>query len=197
MTAPVRTLPTRHGTSRRQWPLLAISVAMYVSAVVLANIVTERLGLVPVGFGLMVTAGTYAAGFALLARDFVHRFGGRTWALAAIAAGGGISWFLSSPALAMASTVAFICAELVDLVIYEPVRRTKGFLKGALASNIVSAPIDTFAFLSLAGFPLTLETVTGQFVGKVLWGTALPLCVYWGVRRAWTARKLSAHPRAS
>lgn len=170
---------------------------MYVSAVVLANIVTERLGLVSVGFGLMVTAGTYAAGFALLARDFVHRFGGRTWALAAIAAGGGISWVLSSPALALASTVAFVCAELVDLVVYEPVRRSKGFLKGALASNIVSAPIDTFAFLSLAGFPLTIETVTGQFVGKVLWGTALPLCVYWGVRRVWAARRISAGPKAA
>ena len=93
-----------------------------------------------------------------------------------------------SPALALASTVAFVCAELVDLLVYEPVRKSKGFLKGALASNIVSAPIDTFAFLSLAGFPLTMETVTGQFVGKVLWATALPLCVYWGVRRLWVGR---------
>jgi uncharacterized PurR-regulated membrane protein YhhQ (DUF165 family) len=162
---------------------LGLAVAVYVAAVVLANVVTERLGLVSVGFGLLVTAGTYAAGFALLARDFVHRFGGRRWALGAIALGGAISWALSSPALAVASTVAFVSAELVDMGVYEPIRRAKGFIQGALVSNIVSAPIDTVVFLSLAGFPLTVETVVGQFVGKVLWATALPLALYWLWRR--------------
>ncbi|WP_427197717.1 VUT family protein [Ornithinimicrobium sp. Y1847] len=152
---------------------------------------TERLGLVSVGFGLLVTAGTYAAGFALLARDFVHRFGGRGWGLAAIAMGGAISWALSSPALAVASTVAFVSAELVDFGVYVPIRRAKGFIQGALVSNIVSAPIDTFVFLSLAGFPLTMETVVGQFIGKVLWATALPLSLYWLGRR-WFA---SERPR--
>ncbi|KQP80167.1 hypothetical protein ASF37_01745 [Aeromicrobium sp. Leaf289] len=167
---------------------MAVAVAAYIAAVVLANVVTERLGLVSVGFGLLVTAGTYAAGFALLARDFVHRFGGRGWALAAIAIGGVTSWALSSPALAVASTVAFVSAELVDLVIYEPIRRAKGFIQGALVSNLVSAPIDTFVFLSLAGFPLTLETVGGQFVGKVLWATVLPLSLYWLWRRYSSSR---------
>jgi uncharacterized PurR-regulated membrane protein YhhQ (DUF165 family) len=163
-------------------PLL-VAAGCYVAAVVLANVVTDRLGLVSVGFGLLVTAGTYAAGFALLARDFVHRYGGRRAALIAIAVGGVLSWMFSSPALALASTVAFVSAELVDLGVYEPIRRTKGYIRGALASNIVSAPIDTVVFLSLAGFPLTAETVTGQFVGKVLWATAVPLALYWLLRR--------------
>jgi uncharacterized PurR-regulated membrane protein YhhQ (DUF165 family) len=162
---------------------LGSAVAVYVAAVVLANVVTERLGLVSVGFGLMVTAGTYAAGFALLARDFVHRYGNRRWALSAIAVGGGISWLMSSPALAVASTVAFVGAELIDLGVYEPIRRTKGFIQGAMASNIVSAPVDTFVFLSLAGFPITAETVGGQLMGKVVWATALPLLGYWLVRK--------------
>jgi len=175
--------------SERSTPALAVAIAAYVAAVVLANVVTERLGMVSVGFGLLVTAGTYAAGFALLARDFVHRFGGRPWALAAIALGGVLSWALSSPALAAASTVAFVSAELIDLGVYEPIRRAKGFIQGALVSNIVSAPIDTVVFLSLAGFPLTLETVGGQFVGKVLWATALPLSIYWLGRRWFTSQK--------
>ena len=164
--------------------LLSMAVAFYVAAVVLANVVTDRLGLVSVGFGLMVTAGTYAAGFALLARDFVHRYGGRFWALAAIALGGLISWFTSSPALALASTVAFVSAELIDLTVYVPIRRAKGFIQGALVSNMVSAPIDTFVFLTLAGFPVTAQTVGGQFIGKVLWATVLPLIAYWLVLRA-------------
>lgn len=179
------------GERQRSTAALAVAVAAYVAAVILANVVTERLGLVSVGFGLLVTAGTYAAGFALLARDFVHRFGGRRWALAAIVLGGVLSWALSSPALAAASTVAFVSAELIDLGVYEPIRRTRGFVQGALVSNIVSAPIDTVVFLSLAGFPLTLETVGGQFVGKVLWATALPLSVYWLVR-LWSTSRRSA-----
>lgn len=177
------------GSAERSKAALGVAVVAYVAAVVLANVVTERLGLVSVGFGLLVTAGTYAAGFALLARDFVHRFGGRGWALAAIAIGGGLSWALSSPALAVASTVAFVSAEMVDLGVYEPIRRVKGFVQGALVSNIVSAPVDTFVFLSLAGFPLTVETVVGQFVGKVLWATALPLSLYWLGRRWFASRR--------
>lgn len=180
--------PTRHGDWTRRLPLL-LALCCYVAAVVIANIVTDRLGLVTVGFGLMVTAGTYAAGFALLARDFVHRYGSRRWAIAAIIVGGCVSWLTSSPALAVASTVAFVSAELIDLGVYEPIRRTRGFIQGALASNIVSAPIDTVVFLFLAGFPLTAETIGGQFLGKVLWATAAPLLVYWLVRRSIRARR--------
>lgn len=178
------------GPNFRRWNFrLGISIAAYVVAVVLANLVTEHLGLVTVGFGLLVTAGTYAAGFALLARDFVHRYGGRLWALGAVAIGGLISWFTASPALALASTVAFVSAELIDLFVYVPIRRDRGFIQGALASNVVSAPIDTVVFLSLAGFPLTAETVGGQFVGKVLWATAVPLGVYWLVKRELVRRR--------
>lgn len=177
----VRHRPMRERVGARG-PLF-VAIASYVTAVVLANIVTERLGLVSVGFGLMVTAGTYAAGFALLARDFIHRYGNRLWALLAITAGGVISWSMSSPALAMASTVAFVSAELIDMTIYEPIRRTAGFIQGALASNVVSAPIDSFVFLYIAGFAITAETVGGQFLGKVLWATALPLLLYWLIWR--------------
>lgn len=55
---------------------LAGAAAVFITAVVLANVMTARLGLVDVGFGLMTTAGTFAAGFALLARDIVQQAGG-------------------------------------------------------------------------------------------------------------------------
>lgn len=177
------------GSRQREWdtdavrprrPIaLTVAIVVYVATVVLANFVTDRFGLVTVGFGLMVTAGTYAAGVALLARDLVHRYGNRVWALMAIGLGGVISWATASPALAVASTVAFVSAELVDLVVYEPIRKARGFIAGALASNLVSAPVDTVVFLNLAGFPVTYETVGGQYIGKVLWATLLPLTLYW------------------
>lgn len=164
------------------WGKLLLAIVVYISAVVAANIVTDRLGLVTVGFGLYVTAGTYAAGFALLARDFVHRYGNRWIAIAAVLLAGGVSWLLASPALAVASVVAFLAAEFIDLAVFIPVRNAKGFVQGALVSNVVSAPVDTLLFLYLAGFPITAETVGGQFVGKVLWATVVPLCLYAAVR---------------
>lgn len=160
---------------------LAISFAAHVLAITAANWMTVNLGLVSVGFGLLVTAGTFAAGFALLARDFVQRYGGIPWALAGVVTGGAISWFMASPALAVASTIAFLGAELVDLGVFTPLRK-RGFFTAALASNVVSAPLDTVLFLAIAGFPLTWQAVTGQFIGKVVFATLLPLVVYAAAR---------------
>ena len=169
----------------------AVAVAVYAGAIVAANILTAHLGLVPVGFGLVVTAGTYAAGFALLARDFVHRYAGVWWVVGGISFGIVLSWWLASPALAVASAVAFGVAELVDLLVYLGIR-PNGFVKAALVSNIVAAPIDTVLFLWIAGFPLTWESVIGQFVGKVLWATVIPLALYVLVRRAVLRKPVNA-----
>lgn len=159
----------------------AAAVLVYVGAIVAANVLTFHLGLVPVGFGLVVTAGTYAAGFALLARDFVHRYAGLPWVFAGIAFGIVLSWLLASPAIALASVVAFGVAELADLVVFVKVR-PKGFVRAALISNVVSAPIDTVLFLWIAGFPLTFESIVGQLVGKILWATIVPLAIFVGIR---------------
>lgn len=157
---------------------LILSVAAYAGAIVLANVLTARYGKVSTGFGIEILAGTYAAGFALLARDFVHRFGGVRVAVAAVLLAGVVSYALSTPGLAFASTLAFLVAEGVDLVVFHPLRRRRGFVTAAGVSNLASAPVDTFAFLTLAGFPLTVPVVVGQLVGKLVWATAVPLVVW-------------------
>lgn len=160
-----------------------IAVGAYAVAILAANVLTRWFGFVPAGFGLMVTAGTYAAGFALLARDFVQQYAGMKWVFAGIASGIALSWVLASPALAIASAAAFGIAELSDLIAYLCVRRL-GFITAAAISNLVSAPIDTMIFLAVAGFPLTWVTFDGQLVGKLLWATLAPLIAFWMVRRA-------------
>lgn len=159
------------------------ALAVYVAAVVAANVMTSRWGLVPVGFGLLVTAGTFAAGFALLARDVVQRTGGRVWVIVGIATGGVLSWFLATPALAVASVVAFTVAELVDWAVYSRAL-SRGFIVAAMTSGVVAAPVDTILFLWVAGFPLTWQTILGQFLGKVVWATLVPLALYAGVTGA-------------
>jgi uncharacterized PurR-regulated membrane protein YhhQ (DUF165 family) len=171
-----------------------LSVLLYVAAIVAANVLTQRFGLVPAGFGLLVTAGTYAAGFALLARDFAHRYAGVRWVWAGILLGIVLSWFLASPVLAMASAAAFGIAELVDLLMFLWLR-PRGFIRAAWWSNVVSAPVDTFVFLAIAGFPITWQTVAGQLLVKLLWATALPLLIWWAVNRAVLREPIdSRHP---
>jgi uncharacterized PurR-regulated membrane protein YhhQ (DUF165 family) len=160
-----------------------LAMAGYVAAVIAANVLTSRYGMVPVGLGLTVTAGTYAAGAALLARDVVQDTAGRRRVLLAIAAAGLLSWATASPAIALASTVAFTIAELLDMAIYTPLRR-RGWARAVIVSNTVGGLADTAVFLTLARLPLTPGSLTGQMVGKVAWATLLPVAAVTLARRA-------------
>jgi uncharacterized PurR-regulated membrane protein YhhQ (DUF165 family) len=102
-----------------------------------------------------------------VARDWVQLTNRRWVVPVAIVAGALISAATSTPAIAVASGVAFLVSEAVDWGVFSPLRdRT---LAGAvLLSSVVSAPVDTVLFLWLAGFPVTWQAVAGQFVVKTL-----------------------------
>lgn len=157
------------------------ALAAYITAIVAANWLTTHYGLIPMGFGLTATAGTYAAGLALLLRDVVQDVCGWRWVLAGIATGAVLT-AVTSPALALASATAFLLAELLDTAVYTPLR-DRGWARAALASGIVGAAVDTYAFLALAGFPITAQSVGGQLVGKALWATAIPVFAVLAVRQ--------------
>jgi len=95
--------PHRPGRPRRPIALAAATVVMFAAAVAAANALTARYGLIPVGLGLTATAGTYAAWFCLLARDWVHDTAGRAAVLAAITVAGIASAVMAGPRLAAAS----------------------------------------------------------------------------------------------
>lgn len=136
--------------------------ATFLAAIVLANIVTNEWGLIPIGFGMMTTAGTIFAGLTFALRDSIQDRGGRVAVVALILLGAGLSAAIS-PALAVASGVAFLASELADMAIYTPLREG-GYGRAALASNLVGAIVDTLLFLTLAGFPLS--AAPGQVLGK-------------------------------
>jgi uncharacterized PurR-regulated membrane protein YhhQ (DUF165 family) len=127
---------------------------------------------VPVGLGLTATAGTYAAGVSLLARDWVHDTAGRPAVLVCIAVGALVSAGLSGSRLAAASAAAFACSELADLFVYQRLR-SRGWAPAAAASNAVGAPVDTVLFLALAGFPIW-AAVPGQLWVKIV-ATVVPV----------------------
>lgn len=148
------------------------SIALaYVGTVVFANWITSRYGLVTAGLSLLVPAGTYAAGFALGLRDTLQDAAGVRWALAAIGVGTVVSFLAGDARIAAASGIAFLLAELADLAVYTPLRR-KGWRRAVLASNAVGGALDTLLFLSIAGFPVTGQSVAGQVLVKAVWCTA-------------------------
>lgn len=163
---------TRHGLA---------ALTGYAAAIYGANHLTAHYGLVHVAPGLLATAGTFAAGAALLLRDAVHDTMGRVWVLAGIAAGALLT-FATSPALAVASAAAFLAAELADMAVYSPMR-SRGWARAVLASNTAGAVVDTLLFLWLAGFPITAAAVGGQMVGKLAWATLLPVVAVLTIRQ--------------
>lgn len=161
----------------------SVLAVAYVSTVVLANWLTSHFGLVTAGFALLVPAGTYAAGLALGLRDVLQDASGVRWVLAAIGVGTAVSFVVADPFIAAASGTAFLVAELVDLAVYTPLRR-RGWRRALVASNAVGSVVDTLLFLSIAGFPLTAQSVGGQLLVKAVWCTAAVLIVREGARRA-------------
>ena len=129
-----------------------IAFTAFVTIVIAANWATSQLGLVT-WLGLTATAGTWLAGFAFVARDYLQEDGGKRWVVAAILIGAAIS-ALFSPALALASGVAFLVSEFADFAVYTPLRDS-GRTRAAIASNVVGAVVDTVLFLWIAGFPLS------------------------------------------
>jgi uncharacterized PurR-regulated membrane protein YhhQ (DUF165 family) len=161
ITVPI----TRSLNTRRTKVGVAAAVAL-LSCILAANFVTSHYGVIPVGFGLMATAGTYFAGVTFILRDAVQDAAGKRWAFAVIAAGAVLSFVLADPFIALASAAAFLASEVADLLVYTPLRK-RGYIRAALASNTVGAFVDTIIFLTIAGFPLQ-NALAGQVVGKLL-----------------------------
>lgn len=166
------------------------AAAGLIATVVTANWLTARYGLVPAGFGLLVTAGTYAAGAALAIRDALDRAGGLRWVLPTLAAGVVLSAVLAGPQLAVASAAAFACSELADLAGWRALRR-RSIAAAVIVSNAVGAVVDTLVFLPLSGLPVTPAAVGGQILVKAGWITAAALLILAAVR-ATRPRQVSA-----
>ncbi|MFC7276254.1 VUT family protein [Paractinoplanes rhizophilus] len=159
-----------------RYPLAIASAAAFVALVVASNWLTAEYGLI----GGFVTAGTFTAGLVLAARDAVRETAGVWSALGCVAVGAGLSVFMSTPALALASGVAFAVSEAVDTLVYEPLRR-QGRVRALAWSNLVGSVVDSLLFLTIAGFPLW-PAIVGQVAVKWVMCVALPLLAIGGVR---------------
>lgn len=149
----------------------------YIGTIFAANWALSVVGFIPVGFGLLAPAGVLFAGLALALRDLVQDTYGKTAVILAIVAGAALS-YLVSPVFALASGVAFLVSELIDLVVYTPLRK-RNWYGAVAASNVVGLFVDSALFLWLAFGSLAF--IAGQVVGK-LEVTLVFLAAAWVVR---------------
>jgi uncharacterized PurR-regulated membrane protein YhhQ (DUF165 family) len=161
---------TMTGTAARRGAAAALA-AIYITSIIAANALTSRYGLVRVAPHLYAPAGTIMIGGVIMTRDLLQDAVGRWWIFAAIGAGAAGSWLTSSHQIALASGITFAVAETAEWAIYTPWRARAGWgtrkWGGAVSvANVTGALADTLLFLTLAGFPVTAATVTGQMVGK-------------------------------
>lgn len=190
------TRPTadRRSASWRQLVAVAALAMAYAVAIAAANVLTTGLGLVPSGFGLLVTAGTYTAGLALALRDTLHDHGGPYVVLVALAVGVVCSVYTADPRISFASGIAAAGGELIDLAVYRPLRRHSRPAAIA-ASGVAGAFVDSVGFLVLAGFPVTASAVGGQLLVKAVWVTgAYVLFIELVTRAVSRQRQLTGHP---
>ncbi|MEU3501584.1 VUT family protein [Streptomyces hundungensis] len=157
----------------------ALLTAGYVAALVTANLATSYFGLVPVGFGQTATAGTFAAGIALMVRNLVQDHLGRFGVIVAVLFGSLLSALTSATSLALASGAAVLISELADMAVYTPLRRA-GWVRAVVPATLLGALLDSVVFLSLAGLAVWPH-VPGQLVGKT-WAIIVPVAVVLTVR---------------
>lgn len=177
--------------SRKKVAAGIAAAGIYLGSVALANWLTTHCGFVSVGFGALSTAGTFAAGGALIVRDLLQDTIGRVGVLLLIMVASAASYLIAAPAVALASGVAFALAELLDMVAYTPLRRRGRFggrwwAAAILAGGVIGAIADTVAFLWIAfGWPAVGPALKGQLIGKaeVIVGLLLVLAVSRAVLR--------------
>lgn len=173
----------------------AVCAVLFVATVWAANYALDRWGVVNVGFGYAAPAGVFFAGIAFTLRDITHRTLGRAAVIGAVLAGALLSYILSNGtipgghvSIAVASGLAFLLSEMLDLAVYEPVRK-HGWLPAVALSNAVGLVVDSALFLWLAFGSLAF--FWGQVIGKA-WMTLAAILVLAVIQAAVSRRYVGA-----
>jgi len=144
---------------------VAALVALYLAAIITANLVTARYG---------PTAAVYNAffliGLDLITRDRLADFWGTArWARMSllILTGSAVSYLITPDArsIAQASAISFACAEAVEALLYHLLRHRE-WMQRANAAAWLGAAIDSLIFPTLAFGGLMWGTSMGQFTAK-------------------------------
>ncbi len=136
----------------------ALGIGLGVAAMVLVVTVSNVAVQYPINDWLTYGALTYPIAF--LVTDLTNRGLGaasaRKVVYAGFAAAVGLSIWLATPRIALASGAAFLAAQLLDITVFDRLRRASWW-RAPLVSSTLASALDTALFFSLAfagtGFP--------------------------------------------
>ena len=136
--------------------------------VVASNILVQYL------FGQWLTWGAFTYPFAFLVTDLTNRWFGPVKTRRVVYVGFAIavllSVWLSEPRIALASGTAFLCAQLLDVTLFNRLR-AGSWWRAPLVSSSIGSALDTAIFFSIAfagsGMPWTTWAL-GDFSVKML-----------------------------
>jgi queuosine precursor transporter len=152
---------------KQHTPLVAFSATM-AAVIVVSNVLVQT----PVNDWLTWGAITYP--FSFLITDLANRYYGPRFARHVVYVGFVAAVVLSAwyatPRIALASGMAFLVAELVDVKIFDRLRR-RAWWQPPLVSTFVGSALDTALFFSLAFYATDMPWVTlaiGDFGVKLV-----------------------------
>lgn len=156
-------------------------VLIYIAVIVLANVLTARIGALELFSGfLIIPSGSLFVGATFIARDFVQiKHGKKTAYIAiglAIAVSAAISLAVGDTVfIAVASAISFFMSEAVDTEIFS--RMKKPILQRVLFSGTAGSIVDSSVFVLVGLSPIggsllpwegVLPAIVGQVLSKVL-----------------------------
>jgi uncharacterized PurR-regulated membrane protein YhhQ (DUF165 family) len=105
----------------------------------------------------LLTWGAFTYPFAFLVTDLTNRQYGPKSARIVVAAGFvvgvGLSWYLSQPRIAIASGSAFLFGQLLDISVFNRLRR-QAWWRAPLIASVLGSVLDTVLFFSFAFAPV-------------------------------------------
>lgn len=138
----------------------ALAVAAMVVVVTASNILVQfpvQADLGPIHLGEILTWGAFTYPFAFLVSDLTNRYDGpqraRLVVLVGFAVALGLSAYLSTPRIAIASATAFLVGQLLDIAVFSRLRN-RMWLLPPLTASLIGSLLDTAIFFSIAFAPL-------------------------------------------
>jgi uncharacterized PurR-regulated membrane protein YhhQ (DUF165 family) len=153
--------------------LLAIPIAAMIVVVVASNVLVQY----PINDFL--TWGAFTFPVAFLVTDLTNRRLGpgraRRVVYVGFLIGAALSIVIAGPRIGMASAIAFLTGQLLDIVVFNRLRRMVWW-QAPLASSVLASSVDTALFFSLAFAGTGVPWVTlgiGDFAVKLAMAAAL------------------------
>ncbi|MGE7369680.1 queuosine precursor transporter [Neorhizobium sp. NPDC001467] len=137
-----------------------LTYALVMAAIVVASNILVQFHLTGTLFGIalgdLLTWGAFTYPVAFLVTDLANRqFGpavARRIVYVGFVVGVALSFWLSEPRIAIASGTAFLVGQLLDISVFNELRR-KSWWKAPLAASMIGTVLDTILFFSIAFAP--------------------------------------------